>query len=72
MPDYQIMTPLTAVENGALRESVKEHGVIVPIVFDEDGNCIDGHHRRLRERVVGEGVGLAGVVDNNNGRRRLK
>jgi len=40
------MRPLTEDEYSELRQSIIENGrVLVPIVMDEDGNVIDGHHR---------------------------
>lgn len=46
MPRFQIMTPLTAEEESDLEKSIAENGVLTPIVVDEDGNIIDGHHRQ--------------------------
>lgn len=43
---YQIMPPLPPEEYAALEASITESGVQVPIVVDEDGLIIDGHHRR--------------------------
>src|SRR5512143_4073867 len=35
-----------------LRRSITEHGVLEPIVVDEHGNVIDGHHRqRIANRL---------------------
>jgi hypothetical protein len=42
---YQLMPQLSDEEWLALRHSVAEHGVMVPIIVDEDGNILDGHHR---------------------------
>ncbi len=42
---YQFMSTLTAVELNALRESIRENGIINPIIIDEEKNIIDGHHR---------------------------
>lgn len=42
---YQMFRPLTIVERDKLKESIRQHGVLVPIVVDPDGNIIDGHHR---------------------------
>lgn len=42
---YQPLPPLTEEEYGALLEDIRLHGVRVPIVQDEEGNVIDGHHR---------------------------
>ncbi|MGI9092670.1 MAG: ParB N-terminal domain-containing protein [Mycobacteriales bacterium] len=42
---FQVMPPLTAEEYAALRADIAEHGVIVPVVVDEAGVILDGHHR---------------------------
>lgn len=42
---FQVMPPLSDSEYESLKASIAEKGVIVPIVFDEDGNVIEGHHR---------------------------
>lgn len=42
---YQLLPALSEAEYAALRESIAEHGVRVPIEVDEDGNILDGHHR---------------------------
>jgi ParB-like chromosome segregation protein Spo0J len=42
---YQVMPPLSHEEYAALTSSIVEHGIQVPIVVDEDGTIIDGHHR---------------------------
>lgn len=43
---YQVMRSLTADEFRALKASIAEYGVLEPVLVDEDGNTIDGHHRR--------------------------
>ena len=42
---YQIMPPLTAAEYAALKADIAEHGVLVAVEMDEEGNVLDGHHR---------------------------
>ena len=42
---YQVMPPLSADEYQDLFEDIKENGVLVPILVDEDEIVIDGHHR---------------------------
>ena len=42
---YQLLPPLSEVEYDALRASIAEHGVRVPIEVDEHGTILDGHHR---------------------------
>jgi ParB-like chromosome segregation protein Spo0J len=39
------MPPLTLEEHRQLKESIREHGVLVPIEYDEHGNILDGYHR---------------------------
>ncbi len=39
------MPPLSKEEYEALKASIKFEGVINPIVKDEEGNILDGHHR---------------------------
>jgi site-specific DNA-methyltransferase (adenine-specific) len=42
---YQVMPPLTPEERAALKESIRENGVLVPVEEDEYGNVIDGYNR---------------------------
>ncbi|MBL4890472.1 MAG: ParB N-terminal domain-containing protein [Rhizobiaceae bacterium] len=42
---YQLLPELLEDEFQALVESIAEHGVLVPVEYDEDGNILDGHHR---------------------------
>jgi ParB/RepB/Spo0J family partition protein len=42
---YQYLPSLSLDEYEALRESIRENGVIEPVVVDENGAVIDGHHR---------------------------
>lgn len=39
------MTPLTPEEYTALRTSIEEHGVMVPVLVNQHGRVIDGHYR---------------------------
>lgn len=39
------MPPLSADEYDELRASIEKIGVTVPVIVDDDGNVIDGHHR---------------------------
>lgn len=43
---YQLMTPLSPDEYKRLRDDIRENGVVVPVVVDEEGNLLDGYHRR--------------------------
>ncbi len=42
---YQLLPPLSAEDYAALEASIIEHGVLVPVEYDEGGNILDGHHR---------------------------
>ncbi|MEW4454490.1 DNA modification methylase [Bremerella sp. JC817] len=43
---YQFLPPLLPDEFEALKASVAEGGVDVPIIVDQEGNVIDGYHRQ--------------------------
>lgn len=43
---YQLAPALSSADRERLRESIAEHGVLIPITVDQAGNVIDGHHRR--------------------------
>ena len=45
MNEYQFLPSLSLDEYEALRESIRENGVIEPVITDEGGAIIDGHHR---------------------------
>lgn len=42
---YQVCRPLTPIEFEALKADIADHGVLVPIEVDENGEILDGHHR---------------------------
>lgn len=42
---YQVMPPLTEDERADLEQSIKANGVLVPVLIDDGGDIIDGHHR---------------------------
>ena len=44
---YQLLDPLSPEDFAALEADILERGVMIPIEFDEDGNVIDGHHRKM-------------------------
>lgn len=44
--NYQILPPLLSDEFEALKTSIAEQGVDVPIIVDQEGNIIDGYHRQ--------------------------
>jgi ParB-like chromosome segregation protein Spo0J len=44
--EYSTLTPpMSDLEYGSLRSSIQEHGQYVPIVVNQDGVILDGHHR---------------------------
>lgn len=43
---FQTMPPLSVEEYGNLEQSIKDHGIQVPVLVDEEGVVIDGHHRQ--------------------------
>jgi hypothetical protein len=45
MQSYQLLPPLRDSEYEALKADIAEHGVQYPIVVDEHGAVLDGHHR---------------------------
>jgi ParB-like chromosome segregation protein Spo0J len=42
---YQLLPNLTKEEYEILKADIAQHGVLVPIEFDENQNVLDGHHR---------------------------
>jgi len=59
MRPYQVMPPLSDEERAALRADIAERGVLVPVVTDQHGTVIDGHHR---QEIAGE-LGVPYRVD---------
>ena len=55
MTDYQLLPPLSAEEYDALKAAIAGHGYdpAHPIVVDEAGNILDGHHRQAICRELG-------------------
>ena len=45
-PKYQPLPPLSEDEYAALKEDIRVNGLTYPIQVDENGNIIDGHHRK--------------------------
>lgn len=43
---YQVLADLDEATALALRDDIAKRGVLVPIDVDEDGNVLDGHHRK--------------------------
>jgi len=50
---YQTMPPLKADEYEELRADIRANGITVPVIVDEHGNVIDGHHRTMIARELG-------------------
>lgn len=44
---YQLFPELNESEFSELKADIAERGVMVPIEYDEEGNILDGHHRKL-------------------------
>lgn len=42
---YQLLPDLSTEEYEGLKAHIAEHGVLVPVEYDDDGNILDGHHR---------------------------
>lgn len=53
MSGFQVMPRLTADEYIELEQSIRDDGVLVPIIVSEDGQIVDGHHRAEIARVHG-------------------
>ena len=49
-PYADLLPPLKTSEREALAADIKANGVLHPVVIDEDGNILDGHHRYLIDR----------------------
>ena len=57
--DYQIFPAYTPDEFARLKESIRAQGILVPIVVDQHGIIIDGHHRkRAYDELIAEGARL--------------
>jgi ParB-like chromosome segregation protein Spo0J len=49
---YQVMPPLSEEEFAALKASIRENGVRVAVVKDDEGHTIDGYHREQAWREL--------------------
>lgn len=59
MNKYQVMDDLTLEEYEALKESIREKGILSPVEVDQDGNTIDGHNRiQIAEELKAEGFDI--------------
>lgn len=50
---YQIMPTQDQLALDALEKSIKKHGVLQPIVVDENGDVLDGHTRQVLASFLG-------------------
>lgn len=67
---FQNMPPLSPEEYSELEASVKEHGIQVPILIDEDGVVIDGHHRQKIAQELGIRCPKRQVIDKTESEKR--
>ncbi|WP_344340917.1 hypothetical protein, partial [Streptomyces rhizosphaericus] len=61
---YQVMPALTDEEFAALKESLREHGCLVAVEYDEHGDVLDGHpcSRRLSFSAANSSSVSAGIT----------
>lgn len=50
---WQVMPPLSPQDQRRLRESIETWGVLEPVIRDDEGQVIDGHHRLLVAAELG-------------------
>lgn len=69
-PAYQLFPALEPAVEAALTESIRRFGVLVPVVKDQHGNTLDGHHRlRIAEEMeVPCRVDIVTVLDEDEAR----
>lgn len=67
---YQLFDALPPHVEEALRASIERYGVLVPVVRDQHGNVIDGHHRaRIADELgVKYRVDIVSVADEDEAR----
>jgi len=67
---FQLFPALDGAVESALRSSIERFGVLVPVVRDQHGNTIDGHHRaRIADEVgVKYRVDIVQVRDDGEAR----
>ena len=58
----QLFPALDPATEAALRSSIQRFGVLVPIVVDQEGRIVDGHHRRRIAEDLGVEVPARAVV----------
>jgi hypothetical protein len=67
---FQVMPALTDSEYDALRENIANNGVLVPVVVDQHGRVLDGHHRRDIAHDLGIEVPTETVVVDDDDHAR--
>lgn len=74
MNDLQLFAPLPDAVESALRASIRRFGVIVPVVKDQHGRTIDGHHRSriAEEEGVKYRVDTVDVADEDQAREMAR
>lgn len=60
---YQTMPSLSEEDAIALEKSIRTHGIQVPVLMDEEGDIIDGHHRW----EIGTRCGIAVPTETREG-----
>lgn len=66
---FQLFPTLDPATEAALRASIERFGVLVPVVVDQHGQVLDGHHRRKIADEVGAKyrVDIVNVADEDEG-----
>lgn len=67
---FQSMPPLSPEEYAALEASIREHGIQVPILLDENGVVIDGHHRQKIAQELGVHCPRRTLFDKSDAEKR--
>lgn len=79
-PYAKLLPPLSFDESAGLKASIMAQGVLNPVLVDEEGNVLDGHHRlkfdpnaptKVVPGLTTEAEKMAFVFQSNNGRRNL-
>jgi len=52
-PKYQLLDPLSEPQYADLKEDIAERGILTPVIVDEFGEVIDGHHRKQIAEELG-------------------
>jgi len=59
MSKYQLMPEMTPAQYAELKDDIRQHGVLIPIEYDQEGNILDGHHRyKAFTELIEDGVDL--------------